>query len=96
MEGIHITSEDIYPKIEKIEPNKVYNIIKKRVLNTKYGAKTVLVDDKNKSYWVPSNMMKVLILHPQLKKFKLTTKDLKTYNSNKGNEYQAPAFEIDA
>ena len=40
--------------------------------------------------------MRVLLLHPQLKKFKLTTKDLKTYNSNKGNEYQAPTFEIDA
>ena len=95
MKGLHISSDDFEPKINKIEPNKTYNIRNRRIINTKYGAKAILVDENNNSYWVPACMYKVFVRYPELKDFTLTTGEMTTYKGNNGN-YEAPSFTIDA
>ncbi len=94
--SIHITSDDFNKQIQKIEPNKTYKIIDRKSIKTRYGNKIILVDSNDNVYWSPSNMIKMFIKYKDLKQFNLTTKDLKTYKSNNGNEYQAPEFVIDA
>ena len=55
--AFHLTSEEIEAlqtnqnQIYKLEPNKVYNIIDRKGINTKYGKKTILKDDKGKTFW---------------------------------------------
>ncbi len=100
----HITSEELQaleipnnqPQIGKIEPNQVYLISNKKNINTKYGKKTILIAEGGKSYWAPSNMIRLFMSFPELYHFRLTTKDIKTYKSQSGVEYQAPEFVIDS
>ena len=95
MKGIHISSDNFEPKINKIEPNKIYNIKNRRIINTKYGTKSILVDEDNKSYWFPACMYKIFVRYPDIKEFTLTTGNMTTYKGNNG-EYEAPSFMIDA
>ena len=70
--------------INKLDVNRVYDIVDVEKLKTKFGNKNVLVADNGSKYWTNSKINEFISDHKSIKKFQLETFDAKTFESNKG------------
>ena len=70
--------------INKLDVNRVYDIVDVEKLKTKFGNKYVLVADNGSKYWPNSKINEFIADNKSVKKFQLETFDAKTFESNKG------------
>ena len=95
MSGIHINSEDSFnQQIEKLEPNKTYDIKDRKIIKTIYGERTILIDNNKVSYWAPGNLIKSLTPYPELKSFLLKTGNTKIWIDKNKVNHEILTFDI--
>ena len=70
--------------INKLDENRVYDIVDVEKLKIKFGSKYVLVADNGFKYWTNSKINEFIADNKSVKKFQLETFDAKTFESNKG------------
>ena len=76
--------------INKLDVNRVYDIVDVEKLKTKFGTKYVLVADNGSKYWTNSKINEFIADNKSVKKFQLETFDAKTFESNKGQVTYIP------
>jgi hypothetical protein len=87
MSGKHWSSaSESKNQINKLIENKTYNIVNVDKIQTSFGKKYVLVDDSNNRYWTNNKLDSFIKENKDVKKFTLTTSELKSFTNKKGQK----------
>ena len=82
----HWTNERVEIKIGKLDEKTTYQIKDVEKIETSFGKRYVLVDDKNNKYWPNKAVEGFIHQHKDIKKFELITSEFKSFLNKKGEE----------
>ena len=96
MSGKHWSSaSESKNQINKLVESKSYNIVDVQKIQTSFGKKYVLIDDSNNRYWTNNKLDSFIKDNKDVKKFTLTTSELKSFTNKKGQKICYLDIDID-
>lgn len=91
----HWTSENKETRINKLEESLIYNIVDVQKIETSFGKKYIIIDEEDNRYWPNKKLEEFIKSHKDVKKFQLTTSELKDFKNKKGDVINFLEISID-
>ena len=82
-------------QINKLVESKTYNIVDVQKIQTSFGKKYVLIDAENEIFWTNNKLDSFIKENKDVKKFTLTTSELKSFTNKKGQKICYLDIDID-
>ena len=77
--------ETTFKTTEKLEPNKIYQISDVKSIKTKFGYKSILIDDGLNEYWTNRKVDEFLTQNRNVNQFTLITSEEKHFQDKDKN-----------
>ena len=78
-------NDTAFKQTEKLEPNKIYQISEIKSIKTKFGYKTILIDDTMNEYWTNRKVDDFLTQNRNVSQFTLITGPEKQFEDKNKN-----------
>ena len=77
--------ESTFKQTSKLQPNHIYEIIEVKSIKTKYGFKSILIDDSGEEYWTNRKVDEFLAQNRNVTRFTLITSYEKEFTDKNKN-----------
>ena len=74
-----------FKQASKLQPNHIYEIIEVKSIKTKYGFKSILIDDSGEEYWTNRKVDEFLAQNRNVTRFTLITSYEKEFTDKNKN-----------